>query len=73
MNFVSGGIVGQDKNKKKNKKKDEDEEVEEVEERGRQGDSSDSDDGGKYLITRVCGRVANPHSFHPDPYPDPAF
>ncbi len=52
MNFVSGGIVGQDKNKKKNKKKEEDEEVEEVEEeRGRQGDSSDSDDGGKSLIT----------------------
>jgi hypothetical protein len=59
MNFVSGGIVGQDKNKKKNKKKEEDEEVEEVEERGRQGDSSDSDDGGKSLIvfTRGCGAV----------------
>ena len=56
MNFVSGGIVGQDKNKKKNKKKEEDdEEVEEVEERGRQGDSSDSDDGGKSLITMGCG------------------
>jgi hypothetical protein len=57
MNFVSGGIVGQDKNKKKNKKKEEDEEVEEVEERGRQGDSSDSDDGGKALIIRGCGAV----------------